>query len=46
VISSPSHIRRIVPAVSEITIMKTLGPLKLSITGLPALAPKERNRNT
>jgi hypothetical protein len=46
VISSPSHISSTVPAVSEITIMKTVGPLKFSTTGLPALWPKERKRKT
>ena len=46
VISSPIHISRTVPAVSEITIRKTLARLKLRDQRAPACFSKLRNRNT
>ena len=46
VISSPIHISRIVPAVSEMTIRKTCGASNGSMSGVPALAPNERKRKT
>ncbi len=46
VISSPIHISRTVPAVSEITIRNTLARLKFGITLTPADCSKLRNRKT
>ena len=46
VISSPNHMSRIVPEVSVTMITKIGKNEKSSTIGVPALAPKERNRNT
>ena len=46
VISSPIHISSTQPAVSEITIRKTLNSVKLEISVVPAVFSKLRNRNT
>ncbi len=46
VISSPIHISRTVPAVSEITISRTLKIVKFEISVVPACFSKLRNRNT
>ena len=46
VISSPIHMTITQPQVSVITIRNSVATSKLSITGWPALASKERNRKT
>ncbi len=46
VISSPSHISRVQPAVRQITIRKTLGKVRVPMTLVPASLPKERKRKT
>ena len=46
VISSPIHISRIVPAVSEITIRKTCGTSNWSMTAVPVFGENERKRKT
>ena len=46
VISSPIHMSRTVPAVSETTIRKTLASVKFEINGAPACFSKLRNRKT
>ncbi len=46
VISSPSHIRSTVPAVSEMTIRKTLPKVSVPTTLVPAAFWKERKRKT
>ena len=46
VISSPSHISSVVPAVRQITIRKTLGPVSSPTTLVPAWFWNERKRKT
>ncbi len=46
VISSPSHIRRVVPAVSAITIRNTFAKVSVPTTLVPAWFWKDWNRNT
>ena len=46
VISSPSHISSVQPAVRQITISSTLAPVRVPTTLLPAWLPKERKRKT
>ena len=46
VISSPSHISSVVPAVSAITIRNTFGAVRLPTTLVPAWFWNDWNRNT
>ena len=46
VISSPIHISRIVPAVSDTTISRTVAALKGWISGWPWSSVNDLNRNT
>ena len=46
VMSSPIHMSRTVPAVSEMTIMNTWGVSNLGMIAEPALAVKLLNRKT
>ena len=46
VMSSPSHMTRTQPAVRHSTMRNTCGASKLSMSGWPACALKERNRKT
>ena len=46
VISSPNHISRTVPAVSEMTIRKTLPKVRVPTTLVPALSWKTLKRKT
>ena len=46
VMSSPIHMMSTQPAVSEMTMRKTRGALKFSMTDRPAEAVSERKRKT
>ena len=46
VISSPSHISKVAPAVRQMTIRKTLVKVSSPTTLVPAWLPKERKRKT
>ena len=46
VISSPSHISRVQPAVRQITISIIFGKVRWPTTLAPASLPKERKRKT
>ncbi len=46
VISSPIHIKRVQPAVRQITIMNVFVKVRVPTTLVPASLPKERKRKT